>query len=107
MGNLREKGTSLQVSFPVHLYAALQSEAKGAAVPMASLVRMAVKERYERQARAAGVVVTIPGADDVIAGNGDLRRLIQAYQAGRVTAQELADRVVAEEYRERLSQSVG
>jgi len=102
-----EKGMQIKVVMPNHLYAALQSEAKDAAVPMASLVRMAVKERYERQAQAAGVAIAIPGADDLIAGNGDLRRLVQAYQAGRVTAQELAERLVVEEHRGRLSQDAG
>ncbi len=88
----KQKQIQLKVTFPPHLYAALQQEAKDAAVTMADLVRLAVKERYARQAKAAG-----PG--HTFGSDGDIRRLVQAYQAGRITAQELAERLVVEEQR--------
>ncbi len=47
MGRFGEQQVQLKVVFPAHLYAALREEAQAAAVTMADLVRLAVKERYE------------------------------------------------------------
>ena len=42
-------GTEVRVVVPDDLYLALKEEAEAAGVPMASLVRIAIKERHERQ----------------------------------------------------------
>ena len=42
----------IKVVMPAHLYAPLWQEAKDAGVTMADLVRIAVKERYERKTNA-------------------------------------------------------
>jgi hypothetical protein len=42
-------GQQMKVIMPGHLFAALQSEAKDTAMPMANLVRLAVQQRYERK----------------------------------------------------------
>jgi len=46
---MQTKQIQVRVTLPEHLYLALETEARDTAVTMASLVRIAVKERYERQ----------------------------------------------------------
>ena len=79
------KQIQIKVTLPPHLYAALRQEAKDAAVTMADLVRLALINRYKAQEVGLGF-----GSD------GDLRRLIQAYKQGLITAKELADRLIIE-----------
>jgi len=51
------------------------------------------------------LAVVIAEAEASVGSNGDLRRLLQAYQDGQATAQEVADRMVIEEYRQRQAHS--
>ena len=69
----------LKVMFPEHLYVALSTEAEEAAVTMADLVRLAVRERYLQKATAS-----------------NLQRLVHAYLHGHLSAQEFADKLVFE-----------
>jgi len=49
----------------------------------------------------AGLSIVIAEAEASVGSNGDLRRLLQAYQEGQATAQEVADWLVIEEHRKR------
>ena len=49
---MANEGTQLKIKFPAHLYRRLQKESDAAGVPMASLVRLAVVNRYYNQVNA-------------------------------------------------------
>lgn len=78
-----ENGRQVKVVMPGHLYTSLQDEAKETAVPAASLVRLAVQQRYERQ-RAQYSQVANPGGSGV-------GKIVMEYLVGQITIDELVD----------------
>jgi len=98
-------GKVTTIILPSELKAAVRSEAKDKGVSMAAVVRWALEARYQRQAQDAGLAVVIADEGAGVGSNGDLRRLLQAYLEARVTAEEVADRLVLEEYRQRQAHS--
>ena len=66
----------------------------------------AAVEFLARNLRPQDDAIVIAEAEASVGSNGDLRRLIQAYQEGQATAREVADRLVIEEHRKRPVHSV-
>lgn len=84
-----ENGQVIRVVMPGHLFAALQSEAKDTAMPMANLVRLAVQQRYKRQWVQYHYQVANRGRN----GNDKVQGLMLAYINGQVTMDELVDKL--------------